>query len=42
MIVYPHKEKLLAAIQNRKAAADIELCKKHTEPMNNGKPQCNH
>lgn len=25
MIVYPHKEKLLAAIQNRKAAADIEL-----------------
>jgi len=25
MIVYPHKEKLLAAIQNRKAADDVEL-----------------
>ena len=25
MIVYPHREKLLAAIQNRKAAGDVEL-----------------
>ena len=27
MIVYPHKEKLLAAIQNRKAAADITFAR---------------
>lgn len=25
MIIYPHKEKLLAAIQNKKAADDVEL-----------------
>lgn len=25
MIVYPHREKLLAAIENRKAADDVEL-----------------
>lgn len=25
MNVYPHREKLLAAIQNRKAAGDVEL-----------------
>ena len=37
MIVYPHKEKLLAAIENRKAADDVEeamwlpLSEVHTE-----------
>lgn len=37
MIVYPHREKLLAAIENRKAADDVELLqKKHTVPINNG------